>query len=275
MRRVSKSPDHNTEVIGRFCQRPERWWSAWRWTERAIFTAGLSLLAIYCAFRLDSYLGSRAALESLALESSVPAATDSRAEGHASPAGVSLPAEAGSLPEVDMSAWDKERVRAYKKSLSSQTGAPIAVLQIPRIHLTVPLLDGTDDLTLNHAAGRIAGTAGPGEQGNIGIAGHRDGFFRGLKDVRLGDAIELRTSKGTDKYVVDQIRIVTPDDVSVLRPRPAPSLTLVTCYPFYFIGSAPRRYIVMASLTHETSSEPVSSTPGSEVQPSSNNKEKK
>jgi len=89
------------------------------------------------------------------------------------------------------------------------------VLQIPKIHLIVPLLDGTDDLTLNHAVGRIAGTARPGKEANIGIAGHRDGFFRGLKDVKLGDSIELRTVKGTDKYVVDQIRIVKPDNMSV------------------------------------------------------------
>ena len=91
---------------------------------------------------------------------------------------------------------------------------------------------------MNHAVGRILGTAWPGEEGNIGIAGHRDGFFRGLKDVVVGDTIDLKMLKGTDKYIVDQIQIVKPNQVDVLKPRSIPSLTLVTCYPFYFLGSA-------------------------------------
>ena len=82
----------------------------------------------------------------------------------------------------------------------------------------------------------------------MGIAGHRDGFFRGLKDVSNGDKIELITKKGTESYIIDQIIIVKRADVSVLAPRERSSLTLVTCYPFYFIGSAPERYIVQASL---------------------------
>jgi sortase A len=94
----------------------------------------------------------------------------------------------------------------------------------------------------------------PGEEGNIGIAGHRDGFFRVLKDVGQGDAIELQGPIRTDTYVVDRIVIVSTDDVSVLQRRSRPSLTLVTCYPFYFIGSAPRRYIIQASLSN---SEPM------------------
>jgi len=157
--------------------------------------------------------------------------------------------EVNHSPETDFSGWGEGRVRAYKKSLSNRFGSPMAVLQIPKIHLSVPLLDGTDDLTLNHAVGHIAGTARPGEPGNIGIAGHRDGFFRGLKDIKRGDAIELRTAHGTDTYDVDQIQIVTPDNVGVLRSRPVPSLSLVTCYPFYFIGSAPKRFVVTAYLT--------------------------
>jgi len=117
------------------------------------------------------------------------------------------------------------------------------------------LLDGTGALTLNHAVGRIAGTAWPGESGNIGIAGHRDSFFRGLRDVRVGDAIELETPTATNIYIVDQTQIVTPDAVDVLLPRSTPSLTLVTCYPFYFVGSAPQRFIVSASLTQQIESD--------------------
>ena len=104
--------------------------------------------------------------------------------------------------------------------------------------------------------GRIEGTASLGENGNVGIAGHRDGFFRGLKDIGPGDTIEMVTPKVKETYVVDHVVIVDPSDVSVLRPRLHPSLTLVTCYPFYFVGSAPKRYIVQASLT---ASEPAKS----------------
>src|SRR6202008_450313 len=117
------------------------------------------------------------------------------------------------------------------------------------IELEVAVLEGTDDLTLNRGVGHIEGTSAPGDGGNIGIAGHRDGFFRGLKDVHLGDTMDLYTEKGNSRYVVDEIGIVVPENVSVLAPRSKPALTLVTCYPFYFVGSAPLRYIVRASIT--------------------------
>ena len=123
---------------------------------------------------------------------------------------------------------------------------PLGVLDIPSLRLEVPILDGTDDLTLDRAVGHIKGTAYPGELGNIGIAGHRDGFFRGLKDIHVGDSITLRSRSDSSQYLVDEIRIVSPNNVSVLEPRVRPSLTLVTCYPFYFVGSAPSRYIVHA-----------------------------
>jgi sortase A len=127
---------------------------------------------------------------------------------------------------------------------------PLAIVRIPRLHLAAPLLEGTDALTLNHALGRIPETARPGERGNIGIAGHRDGLLRGLKDIRIGDVIQLAGRERTDTYVVEQTRIVDPRQVDVLKPRPLPSLTLVTCYPFYFLGSAPKRFVVTASLKH-------------------------
>jgi sortase A len=123
------------------------------------------------------------------------------------------------------------------------------------------LLEGTESLTLNHGVGRITGTARPGEGGNIGIAGHRDTFFRGLKNVSIGDTMELRTPKGIEVYEAAEINIVSPSEVNVLRRRSVPSLTLVTCYPFYYLGSAPQRYIVTASLIAEKNSEPGSITP--------------
>jgi sortase A len=141
-----------------------------------------------------------------------------------------------------------KRVQAYQARLLEKIDAPLAVLCIPKIQLEVPVFDGTDDLTLNRGVGRIVGTAQVGAGGNLGIAGHRDGFFRGLKDVAQGDVIELARSGQTDVYIVDRTRTTKPEDVSVLKPTPKPSLTLVTCFPFHYVGSAPMRYIVRASL---------------------------
>jgi sortase A len=145
--------------------------------------------------------------------------------------------------------WSPQRIKAHTVTLDKPIET-LAILRIPRINLEVPMLNGTDEFTLNRGVGRITGTSLPGQQGNIGIAGHRDGFFRGLKDLATGDAIELVTTSGTDVYVVDRIQITNPGDVSVLHARANPSLTLVTCYPFYFVGPAPSRYVVEASL-HE------------------------
>jgi sortase A len=94
--------------------------------------------------------------------------------------------------------------------------------------------------------GHIDGTALPGPDGNSGIAGHRDGFFRGLKDIGPGDGIEVDTLQGRELYRVERVWVVAPEEVSVLDATPLRSLTLVTCYPFYFVGSAPQRYIVRA-----------------------------
>ena len=149
-------------------------------------------------------------------------------------------------PAPDLSLWDQVRITAWRRSLSEPAPPPLAVLRIPKIRLEVPVLPGTDDLTLNRAVGHIDDTALPGTDGNAGIAGHRDGFFRGLKDIGLEDAIELETLRGKEGYRVERIWVVDPDDVSVLDPTPARSLTLVTCYPFYYVGPAPQRYIVRA-----------------------------
>lgn len=146
----------------------------------------------------------------------------------------------------DLTLWSKVRVDAWRETLTQKAPAPLAVLRIPRLHLEVPVLDGTDDWTLNRGVGHIADTALPGADGNSGIAGHRDGFFRGLKDIKEGDDLVIETLRDTERYRVERIWIVTPDEVSVLDPTPSRAVTLVTCYPFYFIGSAPQRFIVRA-----------------------------
>lgn len=153
---------------------------------------------------------------------------------------------------VDHSLWSPKRVKDYEATLAEHFDSPLALLRIDKIRLEVPVFDGTDDRILDRGVGRIAGTARLGESGNVGIAGHRDGFFRGLKDIALGDTMVLETATGAQTYVIDSIKLVTPDDVSVLKSETTPALTLVTCYPFYFIGSAPQRFIVHASLKGET-----------------------
>ena len=155
------------------------------------------------------------------------------------------------VPEAgkpDQSLWSPHRISAWHRALSDPSPVPLAVLRIPKIRLEAPVLPGTDDRTLDRAVGHIEGTAKPGTDGNAGVAGHRDGFFRGLKDITPGDVIELETIRGKDSYRVERTWVVDPEDVSVLDPTPRRALTLVTCYPFYYIGSAPRRFIVRALL---------------------------
>lgn len=201
--------------------------------EAVLLAIGLALLATFLALRIHSTVGSRAALRAFT--------NTSRADSSAQP----------ELRGVDTSLWSEERIAAYKQSLEVQADSPVAVLTIPRLSLAVAVFNRTDESVLNRGLGRIAGTARPGEAGNIGIAGHRDGFFRCLKDIQIGDTIELATLKGKTTYIVDETKIVQPEDVSVLEPRKASAVTLVTCYPFYFVGSAPKRFIVHASIVEQ------------------------
>jgi len=147
---------------------------------------------------------------------------------------------------VDMTLWSPIRVRTYKAALMHETPRALAILRIPRLKLEVPVYHGTADAVLDLAAGLIEDTALPGTPGNVGIAAHRDGFFRVLKDIKEGDALELDTPVATEHYRVEWIRITIPEDVSVIDPTPGPAVTLVGCYPFYYQGSAPKRFIVRA-----------------------------
>ena len=126
------------------------------------------------------------------------------------------------------------------QAMAEPAPAPLAVLRIPKIRLEVAVLPGTDDRTLDRGVGHIEDTAQPGTDGNLGIAGHRDGFFRGLKDIVPGDLIELDTLQGTDAYRVERTWVVSPEDVSVLDPTPTRAITLVTCYPVLLRRLRPR-----------------------------------
>jgi LPXTG-site transpeptidase (sortase) family protein len=173
-----------------------------------------------------------------------PAAADVAAPAPAPPP--APPRELTWGKKVDMTLWSTVRVKAYKAALQRETPPTLAVLRIPRLELEVPVYDGTTDAVLDLAAGRIEDTALPGTPGNVGIAAHRDGFFRVLKDIKEGDALVLDTPAATEQYRVEWIRITIPTDVSVIDPTPGPAVTLVGCYPFYYQGSAPQRFIVRA-----------------------------
>lgn len=202
--------------------------------EKVLFAAGVVLLSV-CAFsyvlgRIQAHLAVREFRNELSLGDEPTLTEEQSASG------------------VDNSLWSDKRIREYEASFAMHFDRPVALLRIPRLRLEVPVFDGTDELVLNRGVGRIIGTGSPGEQGNIAIAGHRDGFFRRLKDIGTQDTVQLLTRSGVQTYVVDSVRIVSPDDVSVLRTGESPAVTLVTCYPFYFIGSAPKRLVVHASL---------------------------
>jgi sortase A len=127
-------------------------------------------------------------------------------------------------------------------------GDVLGRMDIPRLGVSVVVLQGTSSRMLRRGVGHIEGTPLPGEAGNSGIAGHRDTFFRELKDVRRDDEIEFQTAAGLFRYQVDWVKVVAPDDTSVLTPSNEAALTLVTCYPFYFVGPAPNRFVVRAHM---------------------------
>ncbi len=195
--------------------------------ERISLLSGVALLAFWGVAMLHQHAGSALAL----------AQFEDAALGAGGPAPSS---------QIDFTLWDRKRVRAYLKSIPLLKEQPVGVLSFSRLNLRAPIFAGTSDLALNRGIGWIEGTAKPGDSGNSGIAGHRDGFFRPLKDARVGDLIELSTTTGRLTYEVDQISIVSPEDTSVLHPQDGSALTLVTCYPFYYAGDAPKRYIVHA-----------------------------
>ena len=217
--------------------------------ERVLFAVGIALLAFFAVARLSSAFLRARDVRRFDAAAAVATPTERRAEN--APVRADAPARTDEPvrtdePSPDTSLWSPERKKAYAESQAAPGGIAVAVLAIPRFRLEVPVLDGTDELTLNRALGLIEGTARPGERGNVGIAGHRDGFFRTLKDIAPGDMITLRMQAGNRDYVVKSVRVVEPDDVSVLDDTPRDVLTLVTCYPFYYVGSAPQRFIVRA-----------------------------
>jgi sortase A len=203
---------------------PGRTYGFVHWSRRLLFMIGILALA-YVGFTL---------LEARLYQASAEQSLETQIEQHKVTAGARLRAvcaSGGCTPEV---------IPVVKK------GDVLGLMDIPRLGLSVAVLQGTSSHILRLGAGHIEGTPLPGEAGNSAIAGHRDTFFRNLKDIRPMDEIQLQTATTLLRYEVDWVKIVDPDDLSVLAPSTESALTLVTCYPFYLVGPAPRRFVVRA-----------------------------
>ncbi len=195
-----------------------------RWFETALWLFGLACLGAYGTAKVQSARAQSAAMSDLE--------TEWRLEVTAAP---------------DRSLWSQARIERYERNRSdSENLSPLGLLTIPSVGIRVAMFEGTSDRVLNLGVGRVEGTSRVGAEGNLALAGHRDGFFRGLKDVKVGTEIAIRHEAGIDYYAVTELSIVEPDDVSVLAPTEGSVVTLITCYPFYFVGSAPQRFIVRA-----------------------------
>jgi sortase A len=220
-----------------------------RWAEIALFSIAFLCLGTWAWSYLDSHVYQ--AYESWRFERALeahpaaPAAPLSPASPGTRP--TALPADEGSPIPAPAAPPAAPPPQAQAPPRPDE-GDPLGRLEAPRLGLSVMVAEGVSSRTLRRSAGHIPGTALPGELGNVGIAGHRDTFFRPLKEIRKDDTLTLKTLQGTYRYVVDSTAIVAPDDVKVLDPRDQPTLTLVTCYPFYYVGSAPKRFIVQAHL---------------------------
>ena len=192
-----------------------------KWAERLLVAAGVVMLTAWVLLSIDARVAQHAARQSL-----------ETAFHHQMPA---HPRETDETPAATVEAPAVLR------------GSAVAALSIPRIQLSAVVLQGSDVRTLHRGPGHLENTALPGEAGNAVIAGHRDSFFRPLRNIRLGDDIFVDTVEGRFQYRVMSLRVVKPSDLSVLEPTDEATLTLITCYPFWVLGDAPDRFIVRAA----------------------------
>jgi sortase A len=211
------------------------------WVELGLYLGGVTLLAVFFYIRADSERQRDEGVQAFQAALAEKVILENSSTGKLVPMTLAVP---------DQVLWADRRIAEYEKSLKVEAGLPLAVMTIDRLDIQVPVYDGADEFNLNRGVARIRGTAGIDANGNLGIAGHRDGFFRGLKDIAMGDEIALQSAREEVIYTVSSIEIVEPSDVSVLEPTLERSITLVTCYPFYYVGHAPKRYIVKATVKH-------------------------
>jgi sortase A len=142
----------------------------------------------------------------------------------------------------------RELERPGNTAQSPLNGDVVGRLDIPRLSLSTIVFEGADQEVLERGAGHLPGSALPGDRGNTVLAAHRDTFFRALRGIRVGDVVKIHTEPKDSVYVVESARVVEPDEVDVLKPTHEPALTLITCYPFRYVGPAPERFVVRAVL---------------------------
>ena len=159
------------------------------------------------------------------------------------------------LSDPDTTLWNAARVDDYQASLSADLPEVLGVLEVPSVGLKVPVYSTNTDLVMDRGAGIIDGMSYPHEPGNIGISGHRDGYFRVLKDVKVGDPIVVQSLEGPKRFRIDAIHIVPIKDETLLRDTRDQTVTLVTCYPFYFVGTCAQT-IHRDSVTRHTRCQP-------------------
>lgn len=205
------------------------------YAERFLWLVGILSLGLFFGLKLQQRAGAEEALRHYYLDQST-AGTD----------GDFGAAVVQSIATADKSTWSESRIAAFDSSAANAANSALAVLRIPRLTLETPIFAGAEEKELDRGPGWIRGTGLIGADGNIGIAGHRDGYFRALKDIQTGDVVEVLSPGSQKRYRVSNVWIVDPDAVHVLDHTNKPSLTLVTCYPFYFVGHAPKRFVVRA-----------------------------
>jgi len=208
------------------------------WLEAGLYLGGLALIAVFFQLRADGERLREEGVRAFEVAAASEISLKKPSSGERALARVAPP---------NLVLWAEKRIAEYEESLKVEADPPLALMTIEKLDIQVPVYNGADDFNLNRGVGRIKGTAAIDTVGNLGIAGHRDGFFRGLKDIVIGDQIRLQTARGELSYTVSSIDIVDPSDISVLRPTPENTITLVTCYPFYYVGHAPKRFIVKAT----------------------------
>jgi len=211
--------------------------SAPRWVERLLYVIGIVCLGIWVYAFVDTKITQRR--EEQRLEEALRQRSAQVAARTAPKAATTAAAETDALGSF-------QQDEPFVAEADLEEGALIGRIAIPRVGVSAIVLHGIGHKTLRRGVGHIPGTPLPAHGGNFGLAGHRDSFFRELKDIRQNDTIELATLDGTFEYKVEWTKIVLPEDTYVLADEGAPALTLVTCYPFYYVGSAPKRFIVRA-----------------------------
>ena len=217
------------------------------WLERLLVIVGCSCITYYGYMTLEArqFQHEQAAAFEEALigpqaapvAPNTPAASAAPAAEAARRSRAALPADAAAAPTVP--------IKPVTPALKLAPGM-LGILDIPRLGISSPVMSGDDDKTLDVAIGHLPDTPKPWERGNSAIAAHRDGLFKPLKNIRVGDDLRVRTLHGELIYEVRELKIVKPTDLSVLEPTGSNTLTLITCHPFDYVGNAPNRFIVRA-----------------------------